>query len=304
MMAQSRIKPTQIDKIRPPVSQSTSKHPLVRWYVDLQGEMQKLEFEDLVGRDAFPIPTPIDREGYLPDHDHYYWVSGHTDWINIQSAVKEFNIQPQPGNKKIRLLDIGCATGRVLRHVHIFGNDQFEVWGSDLAPANVDWVKRYLPEAIQVSANLSEPPLDYPDNFFDVVTAFSVIPHIGKLERQWLVELNRVTHPDGLLFLTVGNEATWAASAEREHTVEHFVKSNDIAGNSEFSKATFEQPLPQDRLVRRHTTSDIYNCFTWHSNRYMHEQWGDIMQIHRIVDQAHMRYQSVLLARPKLVNDV
>ena len=160
-------------------------------------------------------------------------------------------------------------------------------------------MKRHLPKTIQVSHNLSSPPLDYPDGFFDVVTGFSVMPHIDQLEREWLTELSRVTKPAGLLLLTVGNEATWAVAAEREDTIQHFANSNQIEGNEEFSKATFEGPLLRDRVVRRVSMAEVYNCFIWHSNRYIMEQWSDILQIHRIADLAHMRYQSVLLARPK-----
>ena len=301
-MALSREKQTQIDQVRSSVSQSKANHPLFRDYVDLNGEIKRLDYEHLLRHDSFPIPSPVDREGYLPEYDHHYWASGHIDWLNIQSAVNEFAIRPQKENRKLRLLDVGCATGRVLRHVHVFGSDKFEAWGTDLAPANVEWVKRHLPKAIQVSHNLSSPPLDYPDGFFDVVTGFSVIPHIDQLEREWLAELNRVTKPAGLLLLTVGNEATWAVAATRENTIQHFANSNHIEGNEEFSKSTFENPLLRDRVVRRLSTAEVYNCFIWHSNRYIMEQWSDFLQVDRIVDLAHMRYQSVLLARPKQIN--
>ena len=131
-MALSREKQTQIDQVRSSVSQSKANHPLFRDYVDLNGEIKRLDYEHLLRHDSFPIPSPVDREGYLPEYDHHYWASGHIDWLNIQSAVNEFAIRPQKENRKLRLLDVGCATGRVLRHVHVFGNDNFEAWGTCL----------------------------------------------------------------------------------------------------------------------------------------------------------------------------
>ena len=297
-MPQFRDKPTQIDLTRPPVCNPVRDHPTSRWVTDITGHQKKLEFGHLLDHDPFPLPMPVDREGYLPEHDHFYWASGYADWLNIVDAVTEFNIVPQPGQQRIRLLDVGCSTGRVLRHAHVFGNGLYEAWGTDLAPANVNWMQRHLPQEIQTASNSASPPLNYDSNFFDVVTGFSLLPHIDDNEMSWIEELKRITNPDGLLLITVANEATWAAAGEREDTIQHFVRSNHIAGNAPFSKTTFEQPLPGDRIVRKLSTNEVYNCFIWRSNAYLHQQWSKCLDIHRIVDRAHMGYQSVMLARP------
>ncbi len=297
-MGQSREKITMVGQTRPPVSTHKPDHTTAQWYIDLSGELVKLEFEELIARDTMPIPMPIDREGYLPNHDHFYWASGHTDWINLSAAIAQFGIQPQSTNKRIRLLDVGCATGRVLRHIYLFGGGSIECWGTDLAPANIKWMQRHLPLEITTNSNTTQPRLDYPDDFFDVVTGFSLMPHIDEDEIQWLRELNRITHPNGLLYLSVANEATWTVAAQRENTIKYFENTNVVPGNEPFSKSTFEQPLSGERTVRKVSNESIYDCFIWHSNRYLHDHWGPIVRIERIVNQAHMRYQSVLLARP------
>ena len=294
-MSQSREKPTRIKQTRPPVSTYLPDHPTLQPYIDLDGRPQTLEFGELIKQDSFPIPMPVDREGYLPDHDHRYWASGHTDWLNVQSAINELGVGPQTGNQKIRLLDIGCATGRVLRHVNVFGSG-FEAYGSDLAPANIAWMKRYLPAAIKATSNTTEARLDFPDNFFDVVTGFSFMPHLDEAELDWLQELNRVTHPNGILYLTIANDATWSIGAERESTFHHF---NSVPGNQPFSKSTFTQPLPEDRIVRKMSTRSVYNCFVWHRDAFIESVWGKSVNVCRIADRAHLDYQSVLLARPK-----
>jgi SAM-dependent methyltransferase len=297
-MGLSRTKRTQVEQTRRPVSTYTPDYPMVRKYIDLSGDIREFEFGDLTRRDPFPIPMPIDREGYLPDHDHFYWASGHTDWLNVHSAIDEFNIVAQPNRQRLRLLDVGCASGRVLRHVHVFGSSFVEAWGTDLAPANIEWIKRYLPNEIHAIANESHPSLDFTDGFFDVVTGFSLMPHIDEHEMDWIRELKRIANRNGLIYLTVANEATWAIAAERENTIKHFENTNAVEGNSIFSKSTFEEPLATDRLVRKISNDDVYNCFIWHRNRYLHDNWGREIRIERIVDRAHLDYQSVLLARP------
>lgn len=297
-MPKFRDKKTQIEKTRPPVCDTVPDHPTSRRTIDISGQSTVLEFGDLLQHDPYPLPMPVDREGYLPEHDHIYWASGYADWLNVIAAVEKFAIAPALGRKRIRLLDVGCATGRVLRHVHVFGKETYEAWGTDLAPANINWMQRYLPAEIKTASNFAAPPLNYDDDFFDVVTGFSLLPHIDENELDWIEELQRITRPGGLLILTVANEATWAIAAERENTIQHFARSNQIEGNTPFSKATFEQPLLDDRIVRRLSTNDVYNCFIWRSNAYLREHWGKLLDIESIVDNAHMGYQSVLLARP------
>jgi len=298
-MSESRQKRTMIEQTRPPIADRAPEHPTAQWYVDLSGELSKLEFGELSAIDHLPIPMPIDREGYLPDHDHFYWASGHTDWLNLSSAIAEFDIKPPSNHKRMRLLDVGCATGRVLRHVHLFGHSTIEAWGTDLAPANIQWMQKHLPNEIKTSSNQTLPHLDYPDNFFDIITGFSLMPHIDEQELDWIAELCRVTNPDGLLYLTVANEATWSVAAQRENTIRYFENTNSISGNKPFSKSTFETQLPDDRIVRKVSTESVYDCFIWHSNAYLQKHWGELLKIERIVDLAHLRYQSVLIARPR-----
>jgi SAM-dependent methyltransferase len=298
-MVANRKKKTLIHQTLPPFSQREPDPRAVQWYVDLAGHECKLDIGELARQDPFPVPMPIDREGYNPEHDHMYWAGGHTDWLNLQSAIEEFRITTHSGNRRLRILDVGCSTGRVLRHVHVFGGNQFEIWGTDLAPANIAWIQRHLPADFHVSTNDSNPRLPYADQFFDIVTGFSLLPHIENNELEWLAEFRRITRRDGLVYMTFGNETTWSDSADRPSTIRHFENTNSVPGNEPFHKSTFEEPLQHDRLVRRWSTEEIYNCFVWHRNRYVHEHWGKLFHIHRLVDRAHLRYQAVMLARPR-----
>jgi len=113
-MTQSREKQTRINQTRPPVSTYLPDHPTVQPYIDLDGCLQALEFGEIIKQDSFPIPMPVDREGYLPDHDHRYWAGGHSDWLNVQSAINELGVVPQkPGIKKFV-----CSTSVVRQVVY------------------------------------------------------------------------------------------------------------------------------------------------------------------------------------------
>jgi len=177
-------------------------------YVNLDGEPQKLEYRNLAKLDPMPVPMPVDREHYgTLENSAHYWATGHGDWLNVCEAIERY-MDLTGKTQPLRLMDFGCATGRFLRHSYVFGKEKIDNWGCDFAPTNVAWSKQHLTPEIKIILNSSTPHLPFADGFFDVVTAFSVFTHINLLEDAWLLELRRITKPNGLLYLTIQNEAT------------------------------------------------------------------------------------------------
>ena len=67
----------------------------------------------------------------------------------------------------------------------------------------VSWVRKTLcPPIADVRVNREQPPLDFPDDHFDLVTALSVFTHITDGWSDWLLEIRRVLKPGGLLIAT------------------------------------------------------------------------------------------------------
>lgn len=292
-----RTKDSSLDKTLPPVAELLGKYTILR-YVDLDGVGQELDYRHLVDRDTMPIPMPVDREGYCSvEHSSRYWATGYSDWLNVREAVKRY-MSPEASQSKMRMMDFGCASGRFLRHVWTFGKDNIDSWGCDFAPANVEWVKRYLPSEIKILLNTNVPHLPFPDGHFDIMTAFSVFTHIDYLEDAWLLELRRITSPNGLLYITVHNDATWSQLSKSPTRAEDVLRSNSIPGNKILDESLFDQPLPEDRFVLRTSMEDIYNCNVWMSNDYIRKNWSRYFEIMHIASNAHTEFQSVVIMKP------
>ena len=73
--------------------------------------------------------------------------------------------------------------------------------------------------------------------------------------------------------------------------------ANKVPGNIEINERTFDQPMPQDRIVLKMSKADVYNCTVWLSSDYITKNWSQYFEVVDIVDCAHGMYQSVVLLR-------
>ncbi|MEM9409817.1 MAG: class I SAM-dependent methyltransferase [Planctomycetota bacterium] len=291
---QTREKATDLETVLPPVSKLIENSHSILNYVDLDGRDQKLDYRELAAQDPYPIPMPVDREGYgSVETSNQFWATGYGDWLNVKEAMRRFDVSSENG----KLFDFGCASGRFLRHVATFS--ELESQGCDFAPANVAWVQKYLPDNISVTLNTSRPDLPFGDGEFDVVTAFSVFTHIDQGEEDWLAELTRITKPNGILYLTIQNEAAWEKVNHRPGALEHLSRANLIEGNLKVSNETFDGPMPQDKIVFRMSDQDVYSCNVWHTNEYVLRNWSKHIEVLQIASCGHTGYQSPVIAKPK-----
>lgn len=291
---QFRDKPTDIDHVIPAVSTWPAEKLRRFRFTNLDGEKAVLEPSNDAAKDKYPLPMPVDREGYAAlENSDRYWTSGLADWLNVSQAMNRYATKKE----ECRLLDFGCASGRFLRHALLQANSIVEPWGCDLAPANINWIKRHLPGAINCDINSNEPPLPYNDNQFDLVTAFSVFTHIDQLEIEWLQELNRIVCPGGLLYLTVHNDASWKVIANRPATIKQFEHQNTFNDNLQITPAMMAGTMPQERMVFRKDHEPVYNCNVWHSSDYIRREWAKQFKILHIADNAHGNFQTPVILR-------
>ena len=119
-----------------------------------------------------------------------------------QYVKNQVNILGKPLNPGSRFLDFGCGWGRLLR---FFWKDiaPENLYGCDVMPLAIDICRT---TGISGNLDLIEPEgsLPYPDNYFDVIIAYSVFTHLPeRMNLHWMQELARVSRPGCIFCLTL-----------------------------------------------------------------------------------------------------
>src|SRR4051794_32982656 len=82
----------------------------------------------------------------------------------------------------------------------------------------IAWARDHLP-GIDFRQSPQDPPLDYPDATFDLVTAISIWSHFGEVAAaRWLEEMHRIIRSGGFLVLSthgLQSVAHYASTGER-----------------------------------------------------------------------------------------
>lgn len=97
----------------------------------------------------------------------------------------------------LRILEMGCGAGGVLREYHCLGAKAVNLFGIDLLPDRLKAAHRSLPEAGLANANGQFLP--FPAASFDLVLQYTAISSIldMNLRREICAEMLRVTRPGG-----------------------------------------------------------------------------------------------------------
>lgn len=155
-----------------------------------------------------------------------------------------------------RLLDFGCGAGRLLRQILDWA-EIAEVHGSDLDEPMVTWARANLsPPVAGIELNGFDPPLAYEDDYFDVVTAFSVFTHLGTNWADWLLEVRRVLKPGGILIASILDQSCAQSLTEVPY-------EEDAVGMSIWAYANPEIPYVN----------------VLHSHWWLREHWGRAFEI-------------------------
>lgn len=251
-------------------------------HTDWSGEGSDLD--EALARDTFPLPRTDDREGYYGRSHFSYWASGHRDARLLREACGRL------GTDFRSYLDLGCASGRVLRHFAVAG-DVPEVYGCDLNRRHVDWINRYLPSNAVAFQNHSIPSLPMPDESLDVVSAYSVFTHIEAFETAWLMELRRILRPGGIAWITLHTEQTWSAMTEQWPLYKAMARHPDFAP---YANVTQRGDLPDERVVFRWHHDRSYSSNVFYTRDYVRRVWGRILEV-REEHHRHPGFQDVVI---------
>lgn len=199
----------------------------------------------------FPIPPKELWVGYASDAEGYL----STGKCHVTEMVRLLEQTGFSVGSAKRILEFGCAAGRMIRHLPEIAPNA-ELWGVDHDAERIRWCIENLTPAIHFATTTVVPHLPFEDRYFDLIFCGSVFTHIEDLQESWLLELGRVLRPSGKLYVTIHDE----------HTVTLLEKGGDYL----LAKEMEEQPTYRNNkndfnmiVVGRGASSQVF-----YSSRY------------------------------------
>lgn len=174
---------------------------------------------------SLPVPPEELWLGYGPDAATYL-STGKRD-VTRMAGILEENGHSLAGTQ--RILEFGCAAGRMIRHLPAFAPNA-QLWGVDISAEHIRWGVGNLTPLINFATTTVNPHLPFADEFFDLIYCGSVFTHIEDVQETWLLELGRILRPSGTLYITIHDE----------HTVSLF---DGEYRNTPLAKSAREQPI-------------------------------------------------------------
>ena len=263
----------------------------------ISGFHMALEKSSLVD---FPIPPYQLMRRTGPKSLLQYYYGGVRSYLPIAVLAQHHGIDL---SRPLKVLDFGCGVGRQLLHF-VRDYPQPTYFACDVHPENVQFVHRAFPEIV-VHASGFAPPLNYSDDFFDMVYSVSVFSHLQPDDQlPWLKELSRVVKPSGYAFLTIegvtavrrrmatkvwGENADVAVAALQSDGV-RYKEYDDLAWHKNHEGARF--------VGAKYAGVDGSYGNTAMSARYVRQHWtGTGFDITSVVEGVIDRRQDVVVLR-------
>ncbi len=169
-------------------------------------------FYRILNNYSAPIPS---MEYRVRVGGHYsidsFFVSGKNCYEPIKKAMLTYQSDPI---ENLKILDFGAGCGRTLQ---FFYSDNSNIFATDVDSSAMDYLAKAFPQA-NVACNQYDPPLEYDDDFFDIVYSVSIWTHLPvSKQKLWLNEISRILKPNGLALITVlGNYSLTGQSSAKK----------------------------------------------------------------------------------------
>lgn len=273
----------------PPMKEMSRSTP----WISFDTSTLERDLESYIAEDPYPLPTTADREGYHGDRHYDYWLSGLKDYLLVKRTLRSCGATDLLHEDKV--LELGCATGRVLRHL-LCHETSANLWAVDINQRHIEWIRRFLAPSLHVFQNSILPQLPLEDNSFSLVYAFSVFTHIDAFELAWLAELRRILRPGGMAYLTVHTERTWNSMNPNRALYHDILVMKDYISEYPVCPEMFQAPQPRERMALSWQTAAVNNTILFHSTDYIRNAWGRFLDVIDIQLEGH-EYQDVVVLR-------
>jgi len=230
------------------------------WFKVRQDRKRNKAFAASLPTDVFP-PARISYDAYgMVDYENY---------SNSGRRSAEVLLELMFGHverKGARILEWGCGPGRIVRQFARLGRgSEMEVFATDYNRTSIEWCKSAIP-GVTFAMNGLDPPLPFPDGFFDVIYSSSVFTHLPEEDHYaWLKENFRVVKGAGLvIFTTQGDRMKYKllpAEARRYEAGELVVRMARVKGSRAYSafqspafvRDKFVPSIPGAKVIRHET---------------------------------------------------
>ena len=292
-LAKSALRPianmllSSADSLPPKISNTISDDPAITAkFLPFQPNTPTLVLSKQTAKSGvLPLPPKNMREGYDSDDDAFL-KTGRED---ISSMLAILDASGMQITESSRVMELGCATGRMLRHLESQARQGAEVWGVDITAESILWCQQNLYPPFRFCTSTTLPHLPFEDNYFDVIYAGSVFTHIFDLWDMWLMELKRIIKPGGCLYLTIHDQSMIEAGRRDypDHWLTKQIEANDVLrprlAKNDWTMFTIGR-TPKSTLVYYDTES-------------LKRMWGQYLDVVSIHPQACGPQTAVLLRK-------
>lgn len=233
------------------------------------------------------VPPKELRYRYFDHSDELYLKSGVDEAARMRELLVECGVQ-----QDAKILDFGCASGRILAHLCAHYPN---VTGVDIDSRCVEWILAHLPRTIKAAPVTSFASLPLEDRSFNVIIARSVFTHIRDRALMTLMELHRILKPGGIALVSISDDFTWKQYRDGPSW---FDKGSyfDLIGLSPEVMQSNEN-IPGDYFV--HGVG--YYSMIFYRRSYIQEVWGRFFDVLNITP-LYPAYtpQSVVIMRKRV----
>jgi SAM-dependent methyltransferase len=228
----------------------------------------------MLSPDSLPLPPYhlATRTGGINDVSRFW-----SEWEEIgdvQAGIVRSYLPPDWSRPGRRTLDFGCGSGRTLRSF-LRETEIWDMWGCDVHDESIEWLQEHLDPPFHFFTLGETPSIPKPDEYFDLVWAFSVFTHITEQWSDWLLEIHRTLKPEGLALIS-------------------FLGQNMIG-------PLVGEEWDADRIgmncVRVSQSWDIGGPTVFHSEWWLRAHWGRAFDILRLDDDHESSHGFILLRK-------